>query len=150
MVLPRWRKLMFCSNCGKEVNNDAVFCPYCGSKRQPTVQQEPKPAYMSSEPQCPTCGRPLIFLEDIKEWYCEYERKTKEPIPSKATSPSLAQTSVPVSPAARPTSTSEHAQSDRLRWERNLELLDQRFAEGKISEAAYKELKSICEGKLMQ
>ena len=22
---------MYCKNCGKEINNDAEFCPYCGS-----------------------------------------------------------------------------------------------------------------------
>ena len=23
---------MFCKNCGKEIANDAAFCPYCGTK----------------------------------------------------------------------------------------------------------------------
>ncbi len=24
---------MFCKNCGKEINDDASFCPYCGTRQ---------------------------------------------------------------------------------------------------------------------
>lgn len=32
---------MFCSSCGKEINNEAVVCPYCGVKT-PNAQQIPQ------------------------------------------------------------------------------------------------------------
>ena len=27
---------MFCSECGKEINNDVKFCPFCGAKQNLT------------------------------------------------------------------------------------------------------------------
>ena len=29
---------MYCSNCGKEINDAAGFCPYCGQKSENMVQ----------------------------------------------------------------------------------------------------------------
>ena len=28
---------MFCKNCGKEIDNNAVACPHCGSAQQPAA-----------------------------------------------------------------------------------------------------------------
>ena len=32
---------MFCKSCGKEINNDAVVCPFCGCQQQPYQQFQP-------------------------------------------------------------------------------------------------------------
>lgn len=29
---------MYCLKCGKEINDDAVFCGYCGARQQPTAE----------------------------------------------------------------------------------------------------------------
>ena len=29
---------MFCSNCGKEIENNVNFCPWCGGKISPIIQ----------------------------------------------------------------------------------------------------------------
>lgn len=30
---------MFCRNCGKQISDVAAFCPYCGAKREESVQE---------------------------------------------------------------------------------------------------------------
>lgn len=45
---------MFCINCGKQIPDDAVFCPYCGAKisnvrlenlkERPVVKRPPRPS----------------------------------------------------------------------------------------------------------
>ncbi len=30
---------MFCQNCGKEINNDVMFCPFCGTQQNVTQQE---------------------------------------------------------------------------------------------------------------
>ena len=37
---------MFCSYCGKEIRNDAVFCPVCGKKLTPVAM---RPAAQANE-----------------------------------------------------------------------------------------------------
>lgn len=49
---------MFCSNCGKEVPNDAVFCPECGTEvrkpaPQPIVISEPVVSVPEPVPDAP-------------------------------------------------------------------------------------------------
>lgn len=33
---------MYCKNCGKEVDGDSKFCPYCGTNIEPKVRQPAK------------------------------------------------------------------------------------------------------------
>lgn len=45
---------MFCINCGKQMPDDAIFCPYCGAKissihlenltERPAVKRSPQPS----------------------------------------------------------------------------------------------------------
>lgn len=37
---------MFCNRCGKEIDNGAIFCKYCGAK----VQQEPNVSDLPEKP----------------------------------------------------------------------------------------------------
>ena len=41
---------MFCTNCGKEVKEDAAFCPECGAVLHPSAQQQTPNAAQSSAP----------------------------------------------------------------------------------------------------
>ena len=34
---------MFCKNCGKEINDDALFCPHCGAKTETAGAEAPAP-----------------------------------------------------------------------------------------------------------
>ena len=36
---------MFCSSCGKEINNEAVVCPYCGAQTANAQQIPQQPNY---------------------------------------------------------------------------------------------------------
>ena len=39
---------MYCNNCGSQINDDAVVCPYCGVQVQ-ALKTEPKPADVTTE-----------------------------------------------------------------------------------------------------
>lgn len=43
---------MYCFKCGKEIPDDSVFCPACGTKQDGTAQ-EPKPANAGPAPTPP-------------------------------------------------------------------------------------------------
>ena len=45
---------MFCSNCGKEINNDVSFCPECGAAQQPNTTVTSKIGTYSSPVNQPT------------------------------------------------------------------------------------------------
>lgn len=43
---------MYCKNCGKQIENDATFCKYCGTKVNEIVAEkkvESKPTYQHTE-----------------------------------------------------------------------------------------------------
>ena len=65
------KEMINCSFCGKEVNADAKFCPYCGK-----IIEKPKfievircrkcGAKMNEDSAfCPECGNPVIEEEQI-------------------------------------------------------------------------------------
>ena len=50
---------MYCSNCGKEIPNESVFCPYCGTKRQvANVTQNPIPQPQMPDAMPPEAAQP--------------------------------------------------------------------------------------------
>lgn len=57
---------MFCNNCGKQVNDDTTFCPYCGtdisetaaSAAQPIAAQTAQPTDNSPAPEASTAQQP--------------------------------------------------------------------------------------------
>lgn len=56
---------MFCTSCGKEIDESSKFCPYCGSKNELALKQSEAPEAVSSVSQ----NKPVITTEtfDIKE-----------------------------------------------------------------------------------
>lgn len=42
---------------------------------QPQVQVQPQPVQQSSQPMCPTCGKPLTWIAQYKRWYCYNDKK---------------------------------------------------------------------------
>ena len=64
---------MFCSNCGKELRNDAKFCDACGtkvfreeiSKKEEDVVEDKKPQKEGKVFKCPACGE-IISFDTIK------------------------------------------------------------------------------------
>ena len=62
---------MFCTNCGKEIPDDSVFCDFCGSRVQ-TEEEREKTVLVREEPgsgegeagqmkevYCTNCGKPV-------------------------------------------------------------------------------------------
>jgi hypothetical protein len=39
------------------------------------VQRVPPPPPATNVQNCPTCGRPMRFVEQYNRWYCDYEKK---------------------------------------------------------------------------
>ncbi len=35
--------MAFCTQCGKEINDDMIYCPFCGVSRKPTMEQAADP-----------------------------------------------------------------------------------------------------------
>ena len=64
---------MFCSNCGKELRNDAKFCDGCGTKvfkeefpkKEEDVVEDKKPQKEGKVFKCPACGE-IISFDTIK------------------------------------------------------------------------------------
>ena len=50
---------MFCTKCGKELPNDAMFCSYCGNKVQKTISEEKKEDLIH----CPKCDSTQLTSE---------------------------------------------------------------------------------------
>ena len=44
---------MYCTNCGKEIPDDSVFCTFCGQKVDGGVSPEPKAAESGTQGQQP-------------------------------------------------------------------------------------------------
>ena len=52
---------MFCRNCGKQIDDNAVFCPHCGCQTMSAGQQQPpqvQPAWQ--QPQATPMGQPYV------------------------------------------------------------------------------------------
>ena len=58
-----YRKLlkMFCKNCGKQVNDGAVFCPYCGTKLQPVQYTQTAVSMQTSKKQSDSGNKSLML-----------------------------------------------------------------------------------------
>ncbi len=67
---------MFCGECGKQIKDDARFCPMCGAKQafletelQPVqkqeIRQEPL-GILGGIERCPVCGEPVSGMMNIK------------------------------------------------------------------------------------
>jgi sporulation protein YlmC with PRC-barrel domain len=41
----------------------------------PAVAAQPAQAAQSTQPMCPTCGRPLTYIQQYQRWYCYNEKK---------------------------------------------------------------------------
>lgn len=55
---------MYCSNCGKEINDTAGFCPYCGA-RKAAGMPEMQAASVRSEMQAAV--RPVLVVDNTNE-----------------------------------------------------------------------------------
>ena len=76
---------------------------------------------------CPTCGQPLLFLEDIKKWYCQNEKKI-------------------VTTASQ--TIEKELEVERQKLHKELEILDKHLKDGKVSKKVYKELKHKYQSRL--
>ena len=62
---------MYCSNCGKEINDAAGFCPYCGAK---TAEDMPK-----LQPRQETVRQETVRQETVSQAaYVSNDRETEE------------------------------------------------------------------------
>lgn len=39
------------------------------------ISRAPPPPPVAAAQMCPTCGRPMTFIQQYNRWYCEYEKK---------------------------------------------------------------------------
>lgn len=54
------RHIRVCPSCGKENDDEVVFCPKCGFKYEPKPEPEPEPKEGTEEGnKCKKCGEPL-------------------------------------------------------------------------------------------
>ena len=51
---------------------EKVFGPYEQQKQSAETSAEEKP---STQPLCPTCGKPLTWIPQYKRWYCYNDKK---------------------------------------------------------------------------
>jgi sporulation protein YlmC with PRC-barrel domain len=55
-----------------------ILKPQAQSTYQPQqqpVQTGAQPAQQSTQPMCPTCGRPLTWIPQYQRWYCYNDKK---------------------------------------------------------------------------
>jgi hypothetical protein len=78
-------------------------------------------------PLCPTCGQPLIFLEDTKKWYCQNEKKIV---------------------TTESQTIEKELEVERQKIRKELEILDKHLKDGKVSKKVYKELKHKFQSRL--
>ena len=95
-------------------------------EKTPTPPQSPPPSPQSST-LCPTCGQPLIFLEDIKKWYCQNEKKIV---------------------TTESQTIEKELEVERQKIRKELEILDKHLKDGKVSKKVYKELKHKFQSRL--
>lgn len=65
---------MFCKKCGKQIDNDSSYCPFCGAKLNPSVSDKEKRTVVFDGElhKCPNCGE-IIKAFEIKCHSCGYE-----------------------------------------------------------------------------
>jgi hypothetical protein len=44
-------------------------------QQQQPVQTVAQPAQQSTQPMCPTCGKPLTWIPQYQRWYCYNDKK---------------------------------------------------------------------------
>ena len=57
---------------------DGLKMPMMGalkSQRAPTAAAPPPPPGAAGAPACPTCGSPLMYIQQYQRWYCDKEQK---------------------------------------------------------------------------
>lgn len=93
------------------------------------AQSSTPPSPQPSTSLCPTCGQPLVFLEDSKQWYCQNEKKIVTP----------------------PYQTIEkELEAEKKELHKELDILDKHLKEGKVSKKVYKELKHRYKSRLKE
>jgi hypothetical protein len=100
-----------------------------------------QPSTINYGVQCPSCGEPLSFLTDYKQWYCVNEKKFVRPI-----LPKPPMTMRPTPPPGQ--NVTQQLADERAKLHKDLEMLEQRLLEGKISETTYQRLKKQYETRL--
>lgn len=60
---------MYCKNCGKKLDDDAKFCPSCGTSVTEQAPPEPEPAVNQNQSSicCPKCGSRNIDMQVHQE-----------------------------------------------------------------------------------
>jgi hypothetical protein len=96
-------------------------------EKTPAPAQYSPPLSPQSSTLCPTCGQPLLFLEDIKKWYCQNEKKI-------------------VTTASQ--TIEKELEDERQKLRKELEILDKHLNAGKVSKKVYKELKHKYQSRL--
>jgi DNA-directed RNA polymerase subunit RPC12/RpoP len=64
---------MYCLNCGKEIQESAKFCVYCGAKvtnSKPTESKQTGPKFIAGI--CPNCGSHLSIDASLEKAFCQY------------------------------------------------------------------------------
>lgn len=70
---------MYCANCGKEINNTASFCPYCGTKimeQMPEVKRQTEAVNVS----IPYGGKSSIQTANQASGASDYNRDEELPV----------------------------------------------------------------------
>ncbi len=52
-----------------------ILKPAAQQSYQPQQQQQPMQQQASSQPMCPTCGKPLTWIPQYQRWYCYNDKK---------------------------------------------------------------------------
>ena len=92
-------------------------------------QSSTPPSPQSSTPICPTCGQPLVFLEDSKKWYCQNEKK------------------IVITPSQI---IEKELEAEKRELHKELDILDKHLSEGKVSKKVYRELKHKYKSRLKE
>ena len=64
---------MYCLNCGKEIQENAKFCVYCGTKvtnSKLTESKQTGPKFVAGI--CPNCGSHLSIDASLEKAFCQY------------------------------------------------------------------------------
>lgn len=70
---------MFCPKCGKEINEEAAFCPYCGAKtdaaEEEKVNEENKSGENAENTENEDFAAKIAKLNDTKDTTSEFEKE---------------------------------------------------------------------------
>lgn len=66
-----------CPRCGAP-DMGSKFCTSCGTPLQQQTQPQmppPPPPPPTQTPTCPSCGRPIRYIQQYQRWYCDQEKR---------------------------------------------------------------------------